>query len=136
MNSLVIRHLLIFLIGLGTSVALRHGRCSLIANPGPCNGNFEMFAYDFANNVCVEFIYGGCGGNPNRFQTKKECILLCDALSDEDDEEPMVSTEKYEYMIGQEKTNGTASFNKTTLSEGSKISTKKETTNNHFTLLN
>ncbi|XP_039231926.1 kunitz-type serine protease inhibitor mulgin-5 isoform X3 [Drosophila yakuba] len=118
MNSLVIRHLLIFLIGLGTSVALRHGRCSLIANPGPCNGNFEMFAYDFANNVCVEFIYGGCGGNPNRFQTKKECILLCDALSDEDDEEPMVSTEKYEYMIGQEKTNGTASFNKTTLSEG------------------
>ncbi|XP_043655362.1 kunitz-type serine protease inhibitor mulgin-4 [Drosophila teissieri] len=129
MNSLVLRRLLIFLIGLGNSVALRHGRCSFIANPGPCNGLFEMFAYDFANNVCVEFIYGGCGGNPNRFQTKRECIHLCDALSDEEDEEAIVSTEYDEYMTKQERT---ASFNRTTLAEGSKISKN----NNHITLLN
>uniref|UniRef100_B3P7C5 GG12436 n=2 Tax=Drosophila erecta TaxID=7220 RepID=B3P7C5_DROER len=95
-----------------------------------------MFAYDYANNVCVEFMYGGCGGNPNRFQTKKECILQCDALSDDDEfEELMNSTDKNDYMTGQHRTDGTPSFNRTSLSESSEATTTKEKTNNHFTLL-
>nr|NP_651145.2 uncharacterized protein Dmel_CG17380 [Drosophila melanogaster]AAF56135.2 uncharacterized protein Dmel_CG17380 [Drosophila melanogaster] len=115
MNSL--HYFLIFLIVPGTSTALRHERCSFIANPGPCKGNFEMFAYDMDNNVCVEFIYGGCGGNPNRFQTKKECILLCNALADED-EYLIVYTDKNEQQI----TDGTMS------EEGSVMTTKRENT--------
>ncbi|XP_032577265.1 kunitz-type serine protease inhibitor nigrescinin-4 [Drosophila sechellia] len=112
----LLHHTLIFLIGLRTSVALRHERCSFIANPGPCKGHFEMFAYDLENNVCVEFIYGGCGGNPNRFQTKEECILLCNALADEDDY-LIVDTDKNEQQYI------------TTLSESSEITTKRENIN-------
>ncbi|EDW43331.1 GM23567 [Drosophila sechellia] len=75
-----------------------------------------MFAYDLENNVCVEFIYGGCGGNPNRFQTKEECILLCNALADEDDY-LIVDTDKNEQQYI------------TTLSESSEITTKRENIN-------
>jgi len=53
-----------------------------------------MFAYDFTNNRCVQFTYGGCGGNPNRFHTKEACQIVCDALPDEEDEQDFLSTEK------------------------------------------
>ena len=28
---------------------------------------------------CQEFVYGGCGGNENRFRTREECEFICQA---------------------------------------------------------
>ncbi|XP_017046545.1 kappaPI-stichotoxin-Shd2a [Drosophila ficusphila] len=100
MYFLVPFYLLIYLKCIGTYETRRQEKCMFLANPGPCNGHFRMFAYDFTNNGCVMFIYGGCGGNPNRFQTKEECRIACNAPADPEDD-VITSTEKYEFTLEQ-----------------------------------
>ena len=45
----------------------------------PCKGKEiqQMFYFNSDNGTCVLFDYGGCGGNGNRFSTKKECLDDC-----------------------------------------------------------
>lgn len=38
---------------------------------------FYRFAYDVEKRECVEFIYGGCAGNSNNFETKEDCEQKC-----------------------------------------------------------
>lgn len=35
------------------------------------------FYYDNATKKCEKFIYGGCGGNENNFETKMKCVFAC-----------------------------------------------------------
>lgn len=51
--------------------------CSLPKNPGPCMAFFRRWWYDKKNDTCSIFIYGGCQGNNNNFQTKDLCQNMC-----------------------------------------------------------
>lgn len=51
--------------------------CSLPAKQGPCRGYFPYYYYNTNHKQCIQFIYGGCLGNKNNFQTKNECEKLC-----------------------------------------------------------
>lgn len=33
--------------------------------------------FDVAEGKCAPFFYGGCGGNRNNFETKRECFQAC-----------------------------------------------------------
>ncbi|EDW12596.1 spleen trypsin inhibitor I [Drosophila mojavensis] len=44
---------------------------------GRCFALFYRFAYNLDTHACEEFIYGGCGGNSNNFNSKAECEELC-----------------------------------------------------------
>ncbi|GIY83333.1 papilin [Caerostris extrusa] len=44
---------------------------------GMCFGNFHMWYYDESCMDCKEFVYGGCGGNGNRYGSKAECLKSC-----------------------------------------------------------
>ena len=54
--------------------------CLLNKDPGPCQAFFKNWYFDAASEECVEFVYGGCGGNNNRFATKDECKNTCREL--------------------------------------------------------
>ncbi|XP_022094920.1 papilin-like [Acanthaster planci] len=51
--------------------------CSLPKVTGPCRGYFPVFGYDAMMGSCDKFIYGGCQGNANRFQTREACLIAC-----------------------------------------------------------
>ncbi|XP_023940485.2 actinia tenebrosa protease inhibitors-like [Bicyclus anynana] len=52
--------------------------CLLKPNPGRCHAFSRRFYYSHAQNKCIEFTYGGCGGNGNRFSNKEECERTCE----------------------------------------------------------
>ncbi|EDV99038.1 kunitz-type serine protease inhibitor 2 [Drosophila grimshawi] len=56
---------------------IRAPQCLFMADIGPCNGSIRVFGYDYLTNRCVHYFYGGCGGNPNRFATRSECMKTC-----------------------------------------------------------
>ncbi|KAM6454643.1 BPTI/Kunitz domain-containing protein-like [Liasis olivaceus] len=56
----------------------RPERCLLPADPGPCRGYIRRFFYNRVSHKCEQFIYGGCGGNANNFETLEECRFTCE----------------------------------------------------------
>ncbi|XP_074023298.1 carboxypeptidase inhibitor SmCI-like [Numenius arquata] len=51
--------------------------CAAPRVTGPCRAAFPRWFYSPANGTCQEFIYGGCRGNKNNFQTREECLSRC-----------------------------------------------------------
>ncbi|VDM21945.1 unnamed protein product [Hydatigera taeniaeformis] len=51
--------------------------CSLPAEVGPCRGALKRWYYDVSKGQCTEFVYGGCRGNANNFESKEACEARC-----------------------------------------------------------
>jgi hypothetical protein len=51
--------------------------CKLPFESGNCLAYIEVWAYETSKQACVRQVYGGCGGNENRFATRKECEQSC-----------------------------------------------------------
>uniref|UniRef100_A0A6P7FMS6 Inter-alpha-trypsin inhibitor heavy chain H3-like n=1 Tax=Diabrotica virgifera virgifera TaxID=50390 RepID=A0A6P7FMS6_DIAVI len=52
-------------------------RCKLPISLGGCNHRLLHWFYDQSQQTCVKYMYGGCLGNSNRFESKEECLKLC-----------------------------------------------------------
>ncbi|XP_075756907.1 eppin-like [Pelodiscus sinensis] len=51
--------------------------CHLPSVCGFCKARFPRFFYNWSSQSCEVFVYGGCGGNQNNFETKEECQAAC-----------------------------------------------------------
>ncbi|XP_078307241.1 tissue factor pathway inhibitor isoform X2 [Panthera onca] len=56
---------------------LAHSFCALKADNGPCRAILTKFFFNIHTQQCEEFIYGGCEGNQNRFESLEECEEKC-----------------------------------------------------------
>ena len=53
--------------------------CALEPDSGPCLAYFPSYFFNTASFECEKFIYGGCGGNENRFFLLESCRKTCEA---------------------------------------------------------
>jgi len=44
---------------------------------GPCNAHLYRYFYNSATKSCSMFVFGGCRGNENNFETPEECMKSC-----------------------------------------------------------
>ncbi|XP_012788673.2 tissue factor pathway inhibitor [Sorex araneus] len=51
--------------------------CAFKADDGPCKALIHMYFFNIRTQQCEQFIYGGCEGNQNRFDTLDECKYQC-----------------------------------------------------------
>nr|XP_047142001.1 serine-rich adhesin for platelets isoform X2 [Hydra vulgaris] len=62
---------------LDSSISLSHV-CKLPFNKGNCRLiHSPRYYYNSSLNQCLLFVYGGCGGNGNNFNTENECNMKC-----------------------------------------------------------
>ena len=54
--------------------------CSLEKDVGPCMASLWRYHFNKQTGKCEEFIYGGCLGNKNNFQSMEECNRTCSNL--------------------------------------------------------
>lgn len=52
--------------------------CALPAVPGPCEAYMPSWYFNAEAGACAEFVYGGCMGNDNRFESREACETRCD----------------------------------------------------------
>uniref|UniRef100_A0A1I7XKE8 BPTI/Kunitz inhibitor domain-containing protein n=1 Tax=Heterorhabditis bacteriophora TaxID=37862 RepID=A0A1I7XKE8_HETBA len=51
--------------------------CLMPKDFGPCNGNHTRYAYDKDARICKKFMFGGCQGNLNNFESLEKCTEIC-----------------------------------------------------------
>jgi len=51
--------------------------CSLEPETGRCRAKFTKWYYNEGTGQCETFIWGGCGGNGNKFDTEAACLSGC-----------------------------------------------------------
>ncbi|XP_062861822.1 tissue factor pathway inhibitor a isoform X2 [Trichomycterus rosablanca] len=51
--------------------------CLSPVKKGHCNSEHKRFYFDPSTNRCSMFLYSGCGGNKNRFSSKRRCLMTC-----------------------------------------------------------
>ncbi|KAL1787078.1 tissue factor pathway inhibitor isoform X1 [Sigmodon hispidus] len=61
----------------GPSMKPKHTFCAMKADDGPCKAMIRSYFFNIFTQQCEKFIYGGCGGNENRFHTLEECRETC-----------------------------------------------------------
>ncbi|XP_070812817.1 amyloid beta precursor like protein 2-like, partial [Pituophis catenifer annectens] len=55
--------------------------CSQEAMTGPCRAVMPRWYFDMYKKKCIRFIYGGCGGNRNNFESEEYCMAVCKKMN-------------------------------------------------------
>uniref|UniRef100_A0A665VR07 Amyloid beta (A4) precursor-like protein 2 n=1 Tax=Echeneis naucrates TaxID=173247 RepID=A0A665VR07_ECHNA len=55
--------------------------CTLEPETGPCRASMPRWHFDVSQRKCVRFIYGGCAGNRNNFDSEEYCMAVCNLQS-------------------------------------------------------
>jgi hypothetical protein len=51
--------------------------CKLPKEAGPCEAEIPRWWFNSATDKCEPFVYGGCQGNANNFESAQACVQAC-----------------------------------------------------------
>ncbi|XP_008049190.2 kunitz-type protease inhibitor 2, partial [Carlito syrichta] len=57
-------------------------RCLASQVVGACRASIPRWWYNVTDGSCQQFVYGGCGGNDNNYQSKEECLEKCAGVTE------------------------------------------------------
>jgi hypothetical protein len=57
--------------------AVCENTCGLAPDAGDCEAAIPRWFHDPISGRCEMFVWGGCGGNSNNFETPEECRATC-----------------------------------------------------------
>ncbi|CDS43598.1 Kunitz protease inhibitor [Echinococcus multilocularis] len=69
--------LLLMLLGVASFSQGNEDICSLPIEVGPCRSRIRAWGFNPKTGQCINFVYGGCGGNANRFKHRRACERAC-----------------------------------------------------------
>uniref|UniRef100_A0AAZ3R218 Amyloid beta (A4) precursor-like protein 2 n=1 Tax=Oncorhynchus tshawytscha TaxID=74940 RepID=A0AAZ3R218_ONCTS len=69
--------------------------CTLEAETGPCRASMARWHFDMTTRKCVRFVYGGCAGNRNNFDSEEYCMAVCKRLSNAPTPQPTDDVDVY-----------------------------------------
>lgn len=61
----------------GAGGSIGYDRCSAPPVTGQCDAAFQRWYHDPATGQCNPFLYGGCGGNDNNYESLAACQAAC-----------------------------------------------------------
>jgi hypothetical protein len=64
----------------GSVIRDSNEKCSAVPEPGLCKGYFPKYFFNVTSQRCEQFIYGGCGGNENNYESANDCKKSCGGL--------------------------------------------------------
>jgi hypothetical protein len=70
----------------GASASAGADACSAAQASGECEAYIPSFWHNPATGLCEPFVYGGCGGNANRYPSREACQQACANIQDDWDE--------------------------------------------------
>lgn len=69
--------------------------CFASAETGPCRAMLPRWYFVREEGRCAPFIYGGCGGNRNNFESEKYCVSVCGGLLPTPSSSPPDAVDRY-----------------------------------------
>ncbi|HET7543612.1 MAG TPA: BPTI/Kunitz domain-containing protein [Polyangiaceae bacterium] len=67
----------------GAAGSAADAACNAAQDPGQCEAYVPSFWHDPNTGLCEPFIYGGCGGNANRYPSRDACLHACPKITDD-----------------------------------------------------
>lgn len=65
--------------------------CNMDKDVGPCDDFGAVWYFEYNSRTCRRFLYGGCDGNGNRFDSREDCESRClNGGQEEEPEEPYI----------------------------------------------
>jgi Kunitz/Bovine pancreatic trypsin inhibitor domain len=63
--------------GGGSGGSTQSDECGALPDSGPCDAYSPSWYNDASTGICRPFVYGGCGGNANRYPSLAACQQAC-----------------------------------------------------------
>uniref|UniRef100_A0A8D3CF36 Amyloid-beta A4 protein n=1 Tax=Scophthalmus maximus TaxID=52904 RepID=A0A8D3CF36_SCOMX len=65
--------------------------CWARAVSGPCHAMLERWYFVPEKGICAPFLFGGCGGNRNNFESEEYCLAVCSSSCKSQDQMPTMA---------------------------------------------